>query len=161
MPRRLSAGSILVLAVMLFAVFPGAAPVDAAQNGEAPWFSNVIWQPSLADSGAAIAEFVNQIDASCSVTVEPVLAANGVGPEGAVYAFAIYWTCPPGTPEVPEATWQSAMIWQPNLADAGIALAEHLNQIPASCRVNVDSIVPSSGSGPEGPVYAFLVTWAC
>ena len=41
------------------------------------------------------------------------------------------------------------------------ALSELVNQIDAACHVDVDNVVASGGQGPEGPVYAFLVTWAC
>lgn len=68
---------------------------------------------------------------------------------------------PVSAAQQPPATWLSTVIWQPTLADAGIALAEFVNQIDASCSVDVDSVVATSGSGPEGPVYAFAVTWAC
>jgi hypothetical protein len=56
--------------------------------------------------------------------------------------------------------WNNAMIWQPSLPEAGTALAELVNQIDATCSVDVDTVVAANGTGPEGPVYAFLVTWA-
>jgi hypothetical protein len=69
------------------------AQVSAAQPAPATWNSTMIWQPTLEDAGIALAELVNQIDASCSVDVDPVVPANGEGPEGPVYAFAVTWTC--------------------------------------------------------------------
>ena len=59
------------------------------------------------------------------------------------------------------ATWNSTMIWRPTLEEAGLALAEWVNQIEASCNVDVDTVTAINGSGPEGDVYAFAVTWAC
>jgi hypothetical protein len=53
------------------------------------------------------------------------------------------------------------MIWRPTLEEAGLALAEWVNQIEASCNVDVDTVTAINGSGPEGDVYAFAVTWAC
>ncbi len=58
-------------------------------------------------------------------------------------------------------TWNSTMVWRPTLEEAGIGLAEVVNQIDASCSVDVDPVVPTDGTGPEGTVYAFAVTWAC
>src|SRR5690606_16204544 len=94
------------------------APVSAAQQPPATWLSTVIWQPTLADAGIALAEFVNQIDATCSVDVDPVMAANGTGPEGSVYAFAVTWACPPGAAQAGVSTWLSTMIWRPTLEEA-------------------------------------------
>ena len=53
------------------------------------------------------------------------------------------------------------MFWRPSLEKAGIGLAEIVTQIDASCMVDVDPGLPTNGSGPEGTVYAFAVTWAC
>lgn len=61
----------------------------------------------------------------------------------------------------PPAVWNSAMVWQPTLEDARFALSDLVNQIDASCAVDVDTAVTSNGAGPEWPVYAFAVTWAC
>jgi hypothetical protein len=63
--------------------------------------------------------------------------------------------------QLPPAVWNSAMVWQPTLEDAGFALSDLVNQIDASCTVDVDTAVASNGAGPEGPVYAFAITWAC
>lgn len=152
---------IVLLVAVLFAIAAIPAASTVAQQDGPTWQANVFWYPSLEESGIALAELVNQIDASCSVDVDPVVAANGSGPEGAVYAFAVTWRCPAGIAETPENTWQSAMLWQPTLADAGNALAELVNQIDAACSVDVDPVVATNGSGPEGPVYAFVATWAC
>src|SRR5688572_14708624 len=59
------------------------------------------------------------------------------------------------------STWNSTMLWRPTLEEAGLSLAEIVNQIDASCSVDVDPVVPTDGSGPEGTVYAFAVTWVC
>jgi hypothetical protein len=58
-------------------------------------------------------------------------------------------------------TWNSTMIWRPTLEEAGLALAEWVNQIDAACQVDVDNVTAINGSGPEGDVYAFAVTWSC
>jgi hypothetical protein len=63
--------------------------------------------------------------------------------------------------QLPPAVWNSAMVWQPTLEDAGFALSDLVNQIDASCIVDVDRVVATNGAGPEGPVYAFAITWAC
>jgi hypothetical protein len=59
------------------------------------------------------------------------------------------------------STWNSTMVWRPTLEEAGIGLAEVVNRIDASCSVDVDPVVPTDGTGPEGTVCAFAVTWAC
>lgn len=59
------------------------------------------------------------------------------------------------------ATWYSTMMWRPTLEEAGIGLAEILNQIDARCIVDVDPVTATNGQGPEGPVYAFSITWSC
>lgn len=151
---------LVFLVVLLFTLGLGGAVSANAQDGPV-WNNATIWQPSLADAGVALADLVNQIDASCNLDVDPVVATAGSGPEGAVYAFTVTWGCPNGASETPENVWNSAVIWQPTLLDAGNALAEHLNQIDARCNVDVDTIVAANGVGPEGPVYAFAVTWAC
>ncbi|MCA9858191.1 MAG: hypothetical protein KC438_00645 [Thermomicrobiales bacterium] len=133
-----------------------------AQEAPPPsWLSAVIWGPSLPEAGAALAEHVNQIDAACDLDVDVVQATNGAGSEGAVYAFLTTWSCPASNPDPAGATWQSTIIWEPTLQGAGNALAQHLNQTDASCRVDVDDIQSTNGAGPEGPVYAFVVAWAC
>jgi plastocyanin len=58
-------------------------------------------------------------------------------------------------------TWNSAMVWRATLPEAADGLAEVLNDIDASCSVDVDPVVASGGSAPEGPVYAFAITWSC
>jgi len=152
---------LFILAVLVMAPMVSSTTPGSAQEEVAPWLSTIIWQPTLADAGTALTEHLNQIDAGCSVDVDPVVAANGMGPEGAVYAFAVVWNCLPGSGDPEGDTWQSAIIWQPNLGDAGLALAELLNQIHPACRLEVEPVVPTAGTGPEGPVYAFLAVWAC
>jgi hypothetical protein len=82
----------------------GSTPVDAAQDGPpqdgppqdgAPsvWLSSIIWRPTLADAALGLAEFVNEIDSSCDVDVDPVTTTSGEGPEGTVYAFLVTWRC--------------------------------------------------------------------
>ena len=138
-----------------------ACPDDPAESPERVWQSAVLWYPTLAEAGSALADHVNQVDARCVVDVQSIVATKGDGPEGAVYAFAVTWACADGAAEMPEMAWQSAVLWYPTLADAGAAVAELTNQIEAECRVNVDSIQSTNGRGPEGPVYAFAVIWAC
>ena len=151
----------IVLVALVFTIASSAQASSAVRQTPTVWNSAMIWQPTLADAGLALAELVNQIDATCHVDVDPVVTTAGSGPEGAVYAFAVTWGCPAGAAEVPTSVWNSALIWQPTLADAGDALAAHLNEIDATCAVDVDTVVAANGTGPEGPVYAFLVTWAC
>ena len=85
----------------------------------------------------------------------------------AVAAAVGFWTGPRAEPgsvvsaQTQGGTWNSTTIWRPNLADAGLALAEFVNQIDATCFVDVDPITSTNGAGPEGPVYAFAVTWSC
>jgi hypothetical protein len=71
----------------------GSTTVDAAQDAPPVWFSTVVWRPTLADAAIALAEFVNEIDSSCAVDVDPVMTTSGEGPEGTVYAFAVTWVC--------------------------------------------------------------------
>jgi hypothetical protein len=71
----------------------GSSTVDAAQDAPPVWLSNVVWRPTLADAAVALAEFVNEIDSSCAVDVDPVTTTSGEGPEGTVYAFVVTWTC--------------------------------------------------------------------
>lgn len=59
------------------------------------------------------------------------------------------------------ATWNSTMVWRPTLAEAGEGVAEIVNQIDARCDVDVDPIQATNGEAPEGPVYAFVITWTC
>ena len=159
MVRRMSV--MVVCALVLVAVGGFGQLAAASQAPPAVWNSTAIWQPTLGDAGNALSELVNQIDAACSVDVDNIVVSGGSGPEGSVYAFVVTWACPPGLPEVPVSTWNSAMIWQPTLGASGDALSELVNQIDAACHVDVDNVVASGGQGPEGPVYAFLVTWAC
>lgn len=157
--RRLLLSFLLV--TLVFTTASAAQATSAVRQTAMVWNSAMIWQPTLPDAGVALAELVNQIDATCNVDVDPVVATDGSGPEGAVYAFTVTWGCPTGAAEAPTNVWNSALIWQPTLADAGNALATHLNEIDATCSVDVDTVVAANGTGPEGPVYAFLVTWAC
>jgi hypothetical protein len=57
--------------------------------------------------------------------------------------------------------WMSQTVWRGNLADAAIAVTEVLNEIDGACLVDVDPITTTSGNGPEGTVYAFIVSWSC
>jgi uncharacterized cupredoxin-like copper-binding protein len=120
-----------------------------------------VYKRQLPETGQALAEVVNQIDAQCSVFTEPVVPASGQGSEGTVYAVTVNWACPEGADEQPQATWMSEVLWRPTLAEAGNALAELLNQISVSCEVDVQPLVATAGPGPEGPVYAFAVAWGC
>jgi hypothetical protein len=52
----------------------------------------MLWRPTLEEAGEALAEVINQIDASCSVDIDPVVAPERAS-EGPVYAFAVTWTC--------------------------------------------------------------------
>ena len=61
----------------------------------------------------------------------------------------------------PAQTWNSTMVWRPTLEEAGIGLAEIVNQIDARCVVDVDPVQATTPDTPEGTVYAFSVTWAC
>jgi hypothetical protein len=70
----------------------GPSPASAAQQESATWHSTMLWRPSLVEAGEALAEVINEIDASCSVDVDPVVAPDGAA-EGPVYAFAVTWTC--------------------------------------------------------------------
>lgn len=152
----------LLLSLLCLAGFGGAsAPVSAQDAAPPVWLSTIIWAPSLPEAGTSLAEHVNQIDAACTVQIDNVQSANGSGPEGAVYAFLVTWSCPESNPNPTGATWQSTIVWQPTLADAATSLTQHLNQIDASCRVEIDPIQSTNGAGPEGPVYAFVVAWAC
>ncbi len=139
----------------------GAAPAEAAQTTSAVWNSGMVWAPSLQETGDALAGLVNEINAACVVDVDPTVATNGAAVDGTVYALAVTWSCPPGTAQGSGGTWQSAMLWRPTLPETGDALAELVNQIDASCIVDVDRVVATNGAGPEGPVYAYAITWAC
>lgn len=153
----------LALCLACLTAVAGGVSSTAAQQTEPPaaWLSNVIWAASLPDAGAALAEHLNQIDAACNVDVDVIQSTNGAGPEGAVYAFLVVWACPETNPNPSGLTWQSALIWDPTLEGAGLALAAHLNQTDATCLVDVDDVQSTNGAGPEGILYAFLVTWAC
>lgn len=166
MPRRTSLAFVVALGLVAMASYglgqrQGLEPAGAAQPAAPVWNSTMLWQPSLAEAGDALAGLTNQVDASCSLDVDPAVPTNGTGPEGAVYAFAVTWACPVNESQVGVATWNSAMLWRPTLAESGDALAELTNQIDVSCTVDVDRVVAANGAGPEGPVYAFAVTWAC
>lgn len=156
-------GRMVVLAAVAIVCFvaPLSPTVSAFQEQAPTWMSNVLWYPSLDEAGVGIAEFVNQIDASCDVDVDPVTSTNGSGPDGTVYGFAVSWTCRAGVAPAGVDSWYSTMLWRPTIADTGIALTEVLNEIDGSCTVDVDPVNASNGAGPEGPVYAFVVTWAC
>lgn len=134
--------------------------VDAAQPA-ATWNSATLWFPSLAETGDGLAGLLNQIDGSCSVDADTVLPTNGATSEGTVYAVSVTWACPATDASASGATWNSSTLWYPTLAETGDALAELTNQIDASCVLDVDRLVAANGAGPEGPVYAFIVTWAC
>lgn len=151
----------VVFCLVCLTTLGGGVSIAAAQDAPPSWLSTVIWAPSLPDAGAALAEHLNQVDAACGVDIDVIQSTNGAGPEGAVYAFLVVWSCPESNPNPAGATWQSTIIWQPTLPDAGAALAQHLNQIDPGCRVDVDTIQSTNGVGPEGPVYAFSVAWAC
>lgn len=161
MSRRMSLVLVFALALVAMAGFSLGHRESSAQPAPATWNSAMIWQPTLGEAGDALSALVNQIDASCSVDVDTVTASGGAGPEGAVYAFAVTWACPTGATQPPTSTWNSAVIWRATLGEAGDALSELVNQIDASCSVDVDPVVASDGAGPEGPVYAFAITWAC
>jgi hypothetical protein len=140
----------------------GVMSSAAAQDAPPSWLSTVIWAPSLQEAGDSLSEHLNQIDAACTVNVDVVQTTNGAGPEGAVYAFLVTWSCPMNpNPGSSGLAWQSAIVWQPTLEASAAALADQLNQTDASCRVLVEDIQSTNGAGPEGPVYAFLIAWAC
>lgn len=88
--------SLVLVCVLSLIVIAGVtiAHQSSAQEPPAVWNSAKIWQPTLGEAGDALAELVNQIDASCVVDVDPVQASGGAGPEGPVYAFAVTWACP-------------------------------------------------------------------
>ncbi len=136
-------------------------PASASQQGLDSWYSTMLWRPTLSEAGQALAEIVNQIDGSCIVDVEPVASTNGAGPEGSVYAFAVTWGCPPGSPQQGVDSWYSTMLWRPTLAEAGNALAEIVNQIDAACTVDVAPVSATNGVGQEGIVIAFAISWTC
>ncbi len=164
--RAIGPGISLLALVVVAAAFglgqrDGAAPAEAAQTTAAVWNSSMVWAPSLQETGDALAGLVNQIDAACVVDVDPTVATNGAAVDGTVYAIAVTWACPPGSVQGSGETWQSAMLWRPTLPETGDALAELVNQIDAACIVDVDRVVATNGAGPEGPVYAYAVTWAC
>jgi plastocyanin len=52
-------------------------------------------------------------------------------------------------------------LWRPTLQEAGESVAELVNQIGASCPVDIEPFMATNGTGPEGPVYAFTVSWGC
>lgn len=155
---RLRMVSILVV----FALVAGAAASASvtAQEDRPTWQHAMIWFPTLADAGIAIAEHVNQIDAACVVDVDNVVSTNGAAADGTLYAFAINWACPLGASESGNV-WQHNMLWYPTLEEAGQELSDLLNSFDAACAVDVDPVVSTNGAGPEGAVYAFAVTWAC
>ena len=153
--------SIVVLLLLLSVSAVTLAPnAGSAQQSGSTAQSAMLWYPSLAEAGDAIAGLVNQIDAGCAVDVDPVVSTNGAGPEGAVYAFAVTWGCADAA-SADGGTWLSSMLWYPNLTDAGDALAGLINQIDASCTIDTDRVASTNGAGPEGIVYAFAVTWSC
>ncbi len=102
MPKRTSMVTMLIVALLLSLAFAGGygigrldgpGPVEAAQDGSGTWNSTMIWRPTLEETGLALAEWVNEIDASCNVDVDNITAINGNGPEGDVYAVAVTWAC--------------------------------------------------------------------
>ncbi len=151
---------VVICLVSLIALGGGVSNA-AAQEASPAWLSAVVWAPSLQEAGVSLAEHLNQIDAACNVDIDVVQTTNGAAPEGAVYAFLVTWSCPESNPNPSGSTWQSTLIWRPTLEAAGLSLAEHLNGTDAGCRVDVDDIQSTNGIGPEGPVYAFVVAWAC
>lgn len=104
---------------------------------------------ALSRGGERPPGLTNQVNASCSLDVDPAVPTNGATPEGAVYAFAVTWVCPVNVSQVGVATWNSAMLWRPTLAESGDALAELTNQIDVSCTVDVNRVVAASGAGSE------------
>ena len=150
----------IAIILSISALWVGAQSASAQEPG-ASWQSAIIWAPTLTEAGAAIATHVNQIDAACAVDIDPIASTNGAGPEGAVYAFSIAWSCPATNGTATGLTWQSAMIWDSTLEVVAAGLAAHLNQTEATCQVDIDNVQSTNGMGPEGAVYAFLVTWAC
>ncbi|MGD9712500.1 MAG: hypothetical protein AB7V46_10590 [Thermomicrobiales bacterium] len=156
---RFVAGSIVL--VILFSAGFSTGHLSAAQEPPPTWFSNVLWYPSLEEAGLGIAELLNQIDAACAVDVDPVRSSNGAGADGPVYGFTVAWSCQPGVAAAGIDSWYSTMLWRPTIADTGLALSEVLNEIDGSCTVDADPVLASNGSGPEAPVYAFVVSWAC
>lgn len=151
----------IAVCFVCIAALGGALRGAAAQEAPASWLSTIIWAPSLSETGEALSSHLNQIDAACNVDIDVVQAANGAGPEGAVYALLVTWSCPATNPNPAGSTWQSTVIWEPTLEGSATALANHLNQTDATCRVDVDDIQATNGTGPEGPAYAFVVAWAC
>ncbi len=151
----------IAVCLICLAALSGGVHGSSAQEAPASWLSAIIWAPSLPEAGDALSAHLNQIDAACTVDVDVIQAANGSGPEGAVYAFLVTWSCAASNPSPAGLTWQSTVIWEPTLEGAATALANHLNQTDATCRVDVNDIQSTNGAGPEGPVYAFAVAWAC
>lgn len=151
-------GFMLLIGLALGMLIP---QTSVAQTEPPVWFSQVLWYPSLEEAGIGLAELVNQIDAACEVDVDPVASTNGGGSDGPVYGFAVAWTCLPGGASFGAGTWNSTTLWRPTIADTGLAMTEILNEIDGSCVVDVDSVSASNGAGPEGPVYALTLTWAC
>lgn len=151
----------VVLCFACLTLLAGGVSGAAARQESPTWLSAMIWAPTLDEAGSALAEHVNQIDAACTVNLESVQSTNGATADGATYAFLVTWTCPASNPSPTGATWQSALIWQPTLQDSALAMVDLLNQIDAGCRVDVTDLQSANGPGPEGPVYAFAVTWAC
>ncbi|MEZ4500769.1 MAG: hypothetical protein R2839_12030 [Thermomicrobiales bacterium] len=56
--------------------------------------------------------------------------------------------------------WFSQVLWYPSLEEAGIGLAELVNQIDAACEVDVDPVASTNGGGATA-VYGFAVAWTC
>jgi hypothetical protein len=94
---------------------------------------------------------------SWSLVIALILASAIVG----TGAFIAGYRSTPAHVQAQSGAWNSTMIWRPTLEEAGLALAEWVNQIDASCDVDVDNVTAINGAGPEGDVYAFAVTWAC
>lgn len=151
----------VVLCLVCLVTVGSAVAGAAAQEASPSWHSTIIWAPSLEEAGASLSEHLNQIDAACNVDVDVVQSTNGSGLEGAVYAFLVSWSCSASNPSPTGSTWQSAVIWHPTLEASAAALADHLNQTDATCRVDINDVQSTNGAGPEGAVYAFVVAWAC
>ena len=121
----------------------------------------MLWYPSLEESGLGVAEFVNTIDAACSVDVDPVQSCEWRRGRWSSLRFRRGLELRAGN----GASWSRFVVQHHGVATDDRRyrhrLSETLNQIDGSCSVDVDAVTASNGAGPEGPVYAYVVTWAC
>ena len=79
-----------------------------------------------------------------------------------VFGFALGRLDAPDTVSAQDGgIWMSQTVWRGNLADAAIAVTEVLNEIDGACLVDVDPVTTTAGTGPEGTVYAFVISWTC